>query len=624
MKSPVMLFSSLFDDVERLEPGVVGLNRDLITIESRFKHEGYGFISITLPSLCNALDLGITEGRFTCPTAFSRIRGGAIPKFLSGLLCKVFDPITGLLLSSAHANIVKCLREILMLFKKITLTQKREEILHNDAVRGFISTDDSISRDVYPHEMLQTLRVVSSYVLPSLLQLREEDLKTKHGPGGVSEGLSANQKWRALSEELSLDPYYAYKYGLHVISRNRDHGPCQPDEELPFPALLQLGDYLNGLTSRPPTSRVAKLLSVPKSSSARRTITAEPMLYQFIQQGLNTSLRDSIKKCSILRRCLSLTDQSKNQRLAMLGSLHGKYATIDLSSASDLLSLDLVKEVFATKALFLSNALECRSSECRVNKVDTLTMKKFAGMGNALTFPVQSVVFALLAICGVLCEEGLPPSYVNVKRAAGRVRVYGDDIIVRSEHVRQVFEWLTCFGLKINQKKSFSVGYFRESCGVDAYRGVNVTPVYVRHWPLYASGDPETVASLVSASNQFWMLGLYKTAKVLEDVVESLVGKLPCVSKTSQSLGWHSRVDTNIAPCRWDGKLQRLVFRGLVVVPQMRADKLDGYPALLKSLSQLEARRNSEIQEVDKLHLQRSVRRFHTRLRLRWMPAQAG
>jgi hypothetical protein len=625
MKSPVVLFSSLFDGVERLVPGVKGLDRDFITIKSRFEHEGYGFISITLPSLCDAVDYGLAHGRFTCPTSFSKVRGGSIPKFLSGLICNVFDPITGLLLDSPHASYVKHLREILRLFKKITLTQKREALLHSDAVKGFISTDDSITMNSFPGDMLHYLRTVSAYVLPSLLELREDLLKPKHGPGGVAEGLSSNQKWVELHRELEKDPYVALKYGLDIISRNRDSGSNQPvGEQLSFENVLLYSDYLNGLSTQPTSSRCAKLLSVPKSSSARRTITAEPMLYQFLQQGLNLALRDSISKCSILRRCLTLSDQSKNQKLALLGSLSGKYATIDLSSASDLLSLDLVQEVFATKAHFLKCAVESRSELCDTKLSGIITMQKFAGMGNALTFPVQSVVFALLAICGLLCSEGKDPSYVNVKRAASRVRVYGDDIIVPTSAVCQVYTWLASFGLKVNQKKSFTTGYFRESCGVDAYKGVNVTPVYVRHWPSSPSGDPVTVASLVSASNQFWMLGLYETAKLLEDMVESLVGSLPCVSSKSQSLGWHSRVDTNISPCRWDGKLQRLVFRGLVVTTQMRSDPLDDYAALYKSLMTMESRHNGEIPDVDKLHLQRSVKRFHTRLRPRWLPAQAG
>jgi hypothetical protein len=72
MKSPVALLSSLFHDVERLEPGVKGLDRDLCTVKVRFENEGYGFLTIALPTLCDALDRGLADGKYTCPTGFSR------------------------------------------------------------------------------------------------------------------------------------------------------------------------------------------------------------------------------------------------------------------------------------------------------------------------------------------------------------------------------------------------------------------------------------------------------------------------------------------------------------------------------------------------------------------------
>jgi len=96
MKRPIALLSSLLEDFQRLEPGVMHLDRDLKTIEARFEHEGYGFLTVTLPSLCDALDQGLVQGRLACPSSFKKMKGGALPRFLSGLLCHVFDPKTGL------------------------------------------------------------------------------------------------------------------------------------------------------------------------------------------------------------------------------------------------------------------------------------------------------------------------------------------------------------------------------------------------------------------------------------------------------------------------------------------------------------------------------------------------
>jgi hypothetical protein len=126
MKSPVELLSSFLDDVKRLEPGVRGLDRDLHTIKMRFKHEGYGFISVALSALCDAFDTGISSGRFTCIPNFKTIRNGTIPVFLQGMFCKVFDPKTGQRLEEPDIGIIKLIREFLRLFKKVVSTPKRK------------------------------------------------------------------------------------------------------------------------------------------------------------------------------------------------------------------------------------------------------------------------------------------------------------------------------------------------------------------------------------------------------------------------------------------------------------------------------------------------------------------
>ena len=95
MKSPVVLLSTLLQGCKRLEPCVNGIDRDVLTIESRVKHEGDGFLTIALPALCDAFDEGLSTGKFTCPPGFKKTRGGAIPRLFSGMLCEVFDNITG-------------------------------------------------------------------------------------------------------------------------------------------------------------------------------------------------------------------------------------------------------------------------------------------------------------------------------------------------------------------------------------------------------------------------------------------------------------------------------------------------------------------------------------------------
>ena len=636
MKSPVTLLSCLFDDVKRLEPSVKGLDRDVQTIESRFKHEGYGFLSVTFLTLGDALDSGLSTGQFTCPTSFGKARGQALPKFLSGLLCKVFDTKTGQLLSIPCVHTIKCLREILRMFKKLKLSSKRSDKLEREAIDKFVATDEYIKTVSYCPDKSEFLRCVCKVLLPNLDGFDSRRLLYKHGPGGVAEKVKANGKWVSLIESLKHNGSLAELMGYDSLTRE-SLGIADHDESYRGLPLFDTLCFHRSASSQHTSEGVAKLITVPKDVTSLRTITAEPVIKQFFQQGLNTYLRDSIRICNVLSNCLALSDQSQNQRLAIDGSCTDAYATLDLSSASDLLSVDLVSLVFSSRPVFLEYALKCRSAYVDTGiEYGVLKLQKFAGMGNALTFPVQSCVFAALAICAVLRTEGREPSYVNVRRASRRVQVYGDDIIVDKNVAHEVVEWLTAFGLKVNRKKSFLEGNFKESCGVDAWKGYDVTPTYVKHELFVSERDPEQIASLVATSNQLWLKGLYRAAEYVRDCVDSFI-KLPICSRHSSSLGWHARVDTTVAT-KWDRKLQRLVFRGLVVTPTYVQDDISFEQAsLVKSLSLLENRgrvfngvgyeldgRQSDYFITDPENLQRSVRRFKTRIRARWVPANTG
>jgi hypothetical protein len=628
MKSPVALLASLLHDVKRLVPGVKGLDRDLNTIELRFKHEGYGFLSIALPQLCGSLDRGLADMKYTCPLGFSK--KGTLPKLLSGLFCAVFDSKTGQLLNEPCIHSVKCIREICMVFKKLLYSDDREDFLHAKAVKEFADCDNLLVGSIDSTSMDYYLSAVSKYVLMGLNSYDPRVLKPKHGPGSVAEGYTPNQKWSGVLSDMVKYDRYSTWFGF---------------DSTVFRSFDDQGTYSKYLTEdvdaqcNAPTG-IAKLISVPKSSSARRTISMEPVYKQFIQQGLNTVLRDAISRCTVLQGCLALTDQSANQMACLEGSRTSKIATIDLSSASDRLSLQLVKKIFASKGPFLEDLVSSRSSFITVDST-CYELKKYAGMGNATTFPVQSVAFALLAICSILSSGGIRPTFGNVVRASRLLRVFGDDITIPTEYVVSLDNWLTFYGLKINHKKSFSTGFFRESCGVDAFHGKDVTPVYVKSWPTLLMGKQDLVPHLVSVSNSFWMRGLYEASDCVRQAVEDLVGPLPLVSTRSSGLGWHSRVDTNIAQ-KWDGKLQRFVFRTLEVRGTRIPDPLDGYAALLKSLLSLESKcSNSHLDYVegptnrekikfdtliisDSKNLSSSPKRFRNRLRWRWLPTRVG
>jgi hypothetical protein len=621
MKSPVDLMCSLIDSVDQLHNNSVkGLDRDKLTIKRRYEHEGFGFLSVTLSALREAFDYGLSVGRFACPTSFKR--RGALPAFMQGLLCKVFDIKSGLLLEAPDFESIKSVREILSVFKKTVISAKAERKLDLEAKRGFLACDQEIS-DVYPMARSRILDRVAGYVLSDLELSDWESIPVKHGPGAVAEGYRPNQKWPGVFKDLSDDGFLSSYFGLSDINCEVDAQDRTPvGQDLSFSQMLFESDIKNSIIPCNPRRTVAKLISVAKNSTSRRTITMEPALNMFLQQGLNTVLRESIARCPILSRCLDLTDQAKNQLMAEIGSRTGELATLDLSSASDRLASSLVYICFRRKPGFLARAYLCRSTHVLIED-DVHELRKFAGMGNALTFPVQSVVFALIAIAAMAEYDGRMPSYWSCKSYASRIRVYGDDIIVPTRYYAVVSEWLASFGLKVNQKKSFSEGNFRESCGTDWYNGVDVTPVYLRSWPSAYPADPSDLAGLVSTSNQWWLKCQYKASEFLKTYVEDFLlrKRLPLVSRSSSLLGWISRTDASDVHF-WNPKLQTLMTQGYAVTPRKRQDCIDGVPAILASLISLESGGCDSLDPKIKVDYDRSVWRFHTRLRLRRMPTR--
>lgn len=587
MKSPLVLLSALLQGCKRLEPCVNGIDRDYLTIESRVKHEGDSFLTVALPALCNAFDEGLSTGRFTCPPGFKKTRGGAIPRLFSGMLCEVFDNITGTVLNKPNLNIVLMMREICRMFKKLQLDDDQVEILDRAAKQKFIKCEDACKESFQlDSRKIFILDRVSSYILPNIEAIDPREMFFKHGPGSVAESVMPNQKWSVIMRSLDA----LVDYGFDMFRYISDHG--------------------DGPISDVPLRDQAKLVTVPKNSRSRRTITIEPCWKQFLQQGYNEVLRDHIKKDSVLRWCLDLNDQSHNQKLAIEGSHTDEWATIDLSSASDLLTTKLVSLVLNRRPLLLEGLLACRSPQLETDE-GPIPLEKYAGMGNATTFPIQSIVFAVLAISALI--DGKAPTFGRVVRAAKKVRVFGDDIIVPTRAAHKVVEWITEAGLTVNLEKSFLKGNFKESCGVDAYSGIDVTPIYVRHHPFNISKrNPSILEHFVSLSNSYFLRGHYEVANLCSRwVEEALRCRLPLVYRTTGALGLHTRVNA----CefhKWNSQLHRPQLKAYSVLPIYRKDAIDGYEALLKFFC-------SRLMPEDSKHLQRTPVRFRNKAVQRWV-----
>lgn len=227
-----------------------------------------------------------------------------------------------------------------------------------------------------------------------------------------------------------------------------------------------LGDELPGWLAGPDPLQIEVvtgnvLFTVPKKTDIDRVACKEPDLNMFIQKGVGNYFRNCLRRVGI-----NLNDQSKNQSLAREGSVTGRLATLDLSSASDSVTSELV-------ALFLPEVWHCLldASRCQVTIIDGEEHRNhmFSSMGNGFTFELESLLFLVLT-----------RATAYFTRTRGVVSIYGDDIICHTDMSRPLISVLNYFGFQVNTEKSYIEGPFRESCGGHYYDGVDITPFYIR------------------------------------------------------------------------------------------------------------------------------------------------
>lgn len=218
-------------------------------------------------------------------------------------------------------------------------------------------------------------------------------------------------------------------------------------------------EYFTASNEKP----ISELVAVPKSMTKKRPITIEPSLQTFVQQGLRHMLEAAISNHNDGIE-IFLHDQSYNQKLALQGSYDEYWATIDLSKASDSIK---VAHVMCFPKEIARLLLAARTPYVLSND-QAYYMETYAGMGNATTFRVECIIFA--AIARMACED----AGITVSGS-----VYGDDIIVPTTAADHLYRLLSQFGFKVNEEKSYSSGYFRESCGIEAFMGNDISPVRI-------------------------------------------------------------------------------------------------------------------------------------------------
>jgi hypothetical protein len=186
-------------------------------------------------------------------------------------------------------------------------------------------------------------------------------------------------------------------------------------------------------------------------------------------------------------------------------------------------------------------------------------------MGSAVTFPVETLLFLAITLAACLTAQRQRVCLRTIRELAGRVAVFGDDIVVPNECRELVIRGLEYLYFKINIDKSFWNGKFRESCGVDAYNGHIITPAYYR---APCDGKPESIARATAFGNGLYSRFLVNTATYVESTIRGV--RLPLVPFGSGVLGRKSFVKP-VSPgpfkTRFNRKLQRIEY----LVPSIKS-----------------------------------------------------
>lgn len=430
---------------QRYRPYVTEL--DIKSFERRVLSEGLPFLTQVLPRIGKALDsylstfewssvVGFSSRSVSCPNIGCDCgQPIAIPVFLG-------KAIERSLRGDSHA--IDCVRQLTYMFYKL-------EVPYADGVvaatlEKFIKTDQDVgalhlAQNV---EISEHIRKMRSYVYRVLAKTNPWDIRPSHSGGATACKTPNKDKYHRLRYSEKIDRYFPY-------------------DKYFFVSPSHLCDRLQELEESPAVDPRARICLVPKDSRGPRIISCEPAEHMYIQQGLMRKLYGIIETHDLTSGRVNFTDQTINRALAREGSVTGLLSTLDLSDASDRVSMELVRLVFPPEWVEAFEA--CRSESTVLPDKTEVKLNKFAPMGSACCFPVEALVFWASAVATT--------GHVNVF-------VYGDDIIVPAGDTHAVIQGLESIGLLVNRTKSYWQGNFRESCGGDFHLGVDVTPVRIR------------------------------------------------------------------------------------------------------------------------------------------------
>lgn len=553
-------------------------SRDKQRLSHLVETRGLGVFLLDFPAIGKWLERALDSGRLIpspLPCNTGRWPGSPIPRLFSGLWSRVFHK-NGTLRDDADVNAIMFLRQIFLFAKgykhdcsssrwhqavdefyicerelpSASLLWQADDI-DVSGLRNFHFCDAFGDQTLYEHDANRTqecssvrsrlnyIQTCFDYVVAGWKGFDPLAYTPRHGPGAVSDL-----------------PGGVSKYSFPTW-------PERLEREFPF-ADLAIPNY-GFLADIPDDANIASsaLIGVPKTAKGPRLIASEPTSHQWCQQIVAGYLSEVMSSTN-LRFAVDLRNQQHSRDAVLQASHTMTSATIDLSAASDRISCALVERAFRTRGdlLRVFHAVRTPTIQNRTGYgsrlPEKLELKKFSTMGSALTFPIQSILFAVITASTVLFEEGRPAREILQPDVWKRVRVFGDDIICPRHVFGSVKTSLELFALRVNPDKSFGNGKFLESCGMDAFDGVDVTPAKINR--LVDAASPESIRSVVDSMNHFFKKGFWATSEHLKSTLPSWVRKyLDVVSVDSGLVGMSSFCGSQMARTnvRYNRGLQR-------------------------------------------------------------------
>lgn len=497
----------------------------------RIRSEGIRFLTVTLPMLSRAVLRSLEVGKLvrTDLTCFAWKSGSL--RYFRSFLNDIFGS-DGRLLPQPCPYALKRLRTLCDYWYKLEYPVAEKRVAEAEA--KFVENEAQLAAIQVDHRFVDQLRKDFETYYPKLSRASIHEIFAHSRPRD-SKGSYAGAS--------PMAPYYFTRssrwFSSAIVRGSEDVAgyfkpyPCSNRLRKRYNAKGDVTGVIKPFVPlwkrvRRDTSKCSVFLTVSKDSRGPRTIVKEPLLALKAQLAFFDFMAEGLEKAS--GRRINFQDQRVNRDLAATSSITREMSTLDLKDASDRVSYDIVKEIFRYSPGLRAFLKRYRTTTVSF-KGTVRRLHKLAGMGSGFTFPTMALLAHLSIVRTITNRSSL--TYAEAKKI---VYVYGDDIIVPSHFFVEAQQALAKVGLMVNHDKSFRLSYFRESCGGDFFKGVDVSPIRLKMSGCDAVSQGSTLVFKKRDSSLYTLerhcrelvkRGMHSLAEYYYQVIERHVGPLP-------------------------------------------------------------------------------------------------